>query len=178
MRLIFMFCSLVSSMTGLFAQPVHLRDGEERLWYKQPAAVWTEALPVGNGRIGAMVFGGVGEERIALNDATLWSGGPVPESINPGANQYLPALRKALFAENYPEAERLAKKMQGIWSESYLPLGDLWIRQEGLSQELRDFRSRELDLRDAVARTSYAGDDRMYTREVFVSSPDQVMVAA
>src|SRR5579871_5153756 len=68
------------------------------LWYTRPAGVWTEALPVGNGRLGAMVFGGVGEERIALNEATLWSGGPGKASVNPGASQHLPALRKALFA--------------------------------------------------------------------------------
>ena len=152
-----------------------MAQGNE-LYYKEPAKIWTEAVPVGNGRIGGMVFGGVEHERIALNEATLWSGGPVPQHINPDAKQYLPALRKAVMAEDYPEAERLARKMQGVWSESYLPLGDLLIDQRVESSELSSFRSRELDLRDGIARTSYASDDRAFGREVFVSAPDQVMV--
>jgi alpha-L-fucosidase 2 len=143
--------------------------------YREPAKVWTEALPVGNGRIGGMVFGGVEEERIALNEATLWSGGPVPEHINPDAKQYLPALRKAVMAEDYPEAERLARKMQGVWSESYLPLGDLLIGQRFEWGPSKTIWGRELDIRDAVARTHYVVNGRSY-REVFVSAPDQVMV--
>ena len=177
MRILFLFSGLVLGVTGLFAQHAPV-DGRgdltgERLWYKQPAAVWTEALSVGNGRLGGMVFGGVADERIALNEATLWSGGPVPEKINPGASQYLAPLRKALFTEDYEEAGRLARKMQGIWSESYLPLGDLRIHQDGSVGE--GYR-RELNVRDGVARTEYTLDGRRYTREVFISAPDQVMV--
>src|ERR1700761_841728 len=128
MRIVFLISALVFGTAGVFAQTHRtLAHPSERLWYKQPAAVWTEALPVGNGRIGGMVFGGGADERIALNEASLWSGGPVPASVNPDASQNLPALRKALFAEDYEEAGRLARKMQGIWSESYLPLGDLKI---------------------------------------------------
>jgi len=161
------FCILTAT-TNVTAQ-------ENRLWYDAPAKIWTEALPVGNGRIGGMVFGGVREERIGLNEATLWSGGPVPASINPEARQYLPALRKAVMEEDYPEADRLARKMQGVWSESYLPLGDLVIRQELGGGAVSDYR-RELNLRDAVARTLYRVDGVQYSREVFVSAPDQVMV--
>jgi alpha-L-fucosidase 2 len=149
---------------------------ENKLFYAEPAKVWTEALPVGNGRIGGMVFGGVRHERIALNEATLWSGGPVPESINPEAKQYLLALRKAVMAEDYPEAERLARKMQGIWSESFLPLGDLLIDQELDPGDMKTVRDRELDLRDAVAKAHYVENGRSYDRNVFVSAPDQVMV--
>ena len=149
---------------------------ENKLSYAEPAKIWTEALPVGNGRIGGMVFGGVREERIALNEATLWSGGPVPGSVNPDAKQYLPALRKAVMAEDYPEAERLAVKMQGVWSESYLPLGDLLIQQDIGDGPLEKLSRRELDLRDAVARTQYTVNGKAFSREVFVSAPDQVMV--
>ncbi|HEY4291190.1 MAG TPA: glycoside hydrolase N-terminal domain-containing protein [Puia sp.] len=161
------------------------RGAGERLWYRQPAAVWTEALPVGNGRMGGMVYGGVGNEVISLNEATLWSGGPVKDSVNPEAKQYLAPLRKALFAEDYPTAEQLARKMQGVYSESYLPLGDLRIRQGfGGSGTLVDAAavvatsvySRELDIRDGVARTKYTVNGVEYVREVFVSAPDQVMV--
>ena len=164
MRIILLLSGLVLGTTGLFAQ---------RLWYKQPATVWTEALPVGNGRLGGMVFGGVTDERIALNEATLWSGGPVPASINPGASQYLAPLRKALFAEDYEEAGKLARKMQGIWSESYLPLGDVRIHQDGNAGG--GYR-RELNIRDGIARTDYTIDGRHFTREVFASAPDQVIV--
>ncbi|HXB06142.1 MAG TPA: glycoside hydrolase family 95 protein [Puia sp.] len=151
---------------------------ENRMLYLQPAAVWTEALPVGNGRIGAMVFGGVEDERIALNEATLWSGGPVPASVNPEAKQYLPALRKAVMAEDYPEAERLARKMQGVWSESYLPLGDLRIHQEfdGGTVTASGGYSRDLLLEDGVATTKYTVNGVQYTREVFASAPDEILV--
>lgn len=154
------------------------RQYVERLWYRQPAAGWTEALPVGNGRLGGMVFGGVTDERIALNEATLWSGGPVPATINPDAKQYLPALRKAALAEDYPEAGRLARKMQGVWSESYLPLGDLRIHQEfggGVGAGPAGY-SRDLVLNDAIATTRYTVDGVDFTREVFASAPDQVLV--
>src|SRR5690242_18033336 len=81
----------------------------ERLWYKEPAVSWTDALPVGNGRLGAMIFGGVTNELIQLNESTLWSGGPVKKNSNPGASQYLPQIREALLIENdYEKAIRLA----------------------------------------------------------------------
>src|SRR5690349_11313159 len=87
-----------------------------KLWYKQPAKVWTEALPVGNGRLGAMVFGRVGEELIQLNEATLWTGGPVKTNVNPKAYENLLQAREALFKEeNYGKAYELAKNMQGYY---------------------------------------------------------------
>lgn len=154
-----------------------------RLWYKHPAEVWTEALPVGNGRLGGMVFGEVTDERIGLNEATLWSGGPVRGDVNPEASRYLPELREALFAEDYEAAEKLARKMQGVYSESYLPLGDLHIHQEFGGGAVTDGGgvvtseySRELNIRDAIARTNYTVGGVRYMREVFVSAPDQVMV--
>jgi alpha-L-fucosidase 2 len=168
MKTIFLTSGLFIWATGIFAQ------GDRQLWYRQPAKIWTEALPVGNGRLGAVVFGGITNERIALNEATLWSGGPEPEHINPGASQYLPALRKALFAEDYVEAEKLARKMQGKWSESYLSLGDLRIHQDG-EAGAGNYR-RSLDIRDGVARTQYTIGDKSYTRDVYVSAPDQVVV--
>ena len=179
MKYIFLMSGMVLSATRLFAQ------GDHSLWYTRPAKVWTEALPVGNGRLGAMDFGGIANERIALNEATLWSGGPEPQQINEGARQYLPALRQALFAEGYEEAGRLARKMQGKWSESYLPLGDLRIHQEGVrgpgvdgagsEADAGNYR-RELDIRNGVARTEYTIDGKRYIRDVYASAPDQVVV--
>ncbi|SEI59122.1 alpha-L-fucosidase 2 [Dyadobacter sp. SG02] len=145
-----------------------------KLWYKQPARNWNEALPVGNGRIGAMVFGRVNEELIQLNEETLWSGGPVNNNANPNAFQYLADVRKALENEDYKLAEELTKKIQGPFTESYEPLGDLVIRQE-IPGTVSAYR-RELDISDAVSTTSFTVDGVAFTREVFVSVPDQVMV--
>jgi alpha-L-fucosidase 2 len=97
-----------------------------RLWYEKPAAAWVEAVPIGNGRLGAMVFGDPRHERLALNEDTLWSGGP-KERNNPEAKSWLPKVREALFAGRYAEAEALAKKMQGPYNQSYQPLGDLLL---------------------------------------------------
>ncbi|HTI92480.1 MAG TPA: glycoside hydrolase family 95 protein, partial [Puia sp.] len=167
----FLLLSALTCVTiGAFAQ------ANDKLWYRQPAAVWTEALPVGNGRMGGMVYGGVGDEVISLNEATLWSGGPVKDSVNPEAKQYLAPLRKAVFAEDYPAAVELAKKMQGVYSESYLPLGDLRIHQDFIGGAKPSAYERELDIRDAVARTKYTVDGVEYVREVWVSAPDQVMM--
>src|SRR5215217_3860307 len=95
-----------------------------RLWYRQPAAQWVEALPIGNGRLGAMVFGGVASERLQFNQDTLWSGAP-SDWNNPRAKDVLLELRALLFAGKYAEADQLAKQMQGPYGQSYLPLGDL-----------------------------------------------------
>ena len=103
-----------------------MQSTQLKLWYTQPATKWVEALPVGNGRLGAMVFGGVARERIALNEDTLWSGAP-RESNNPDAREQLPAVRRAIAEGHYEEADRLTKKMQGPFTQSYLPLGDLLL---------------------------------------------------
>ncbi len=101
-----------------------------KLWYSKPASQWVEALPLGNGHIGAMVFGGVDREVIQLNENTLYSGGPVMHNINPDAYTYLPKIREALLKdEDYAKADQLTKKLQGLFTESYLPLGDVVIKQ-------------------------------------------------
>ncbi|MEJ0056217.1 MAG: glycoside hydrolase family 95 protein [Bacteroidota bacterium] len=145
-----------------------------KLWYTKPAANWNEALPIGNGRIGAMIFGGVSEELIQLNEATLWSGGPVNTNPNPQAPDFLPKVRKALEEENYPEAEALAKKMQGPFTESYEPLGDLILRFPFTTQPTDYYR--DLDISSAVATTRFKINGIEYVREQFISAPDQVMV--
>src|SRR5689334_15779112 len=104
-------------------------QNELKLWYNKPAEVWVEALPVGNGKMGAMIFGGTAMELIQLNEASLYSGGPVKKNINPEASTFLPQVRKALMDENYSLADSLCKKMQGLFTESYMPLGDIMIRQ-------------------------------------------------
>jgi len=145
------------------------------LWYRQPASAWHEALPVGNGRLGAMVFGGTARERIQLNEATIWSGQRA-DYDRVGAHQHLPEIRRLLFAGQYAEAEALtAQEMHGErplgW---YQPLGDLVLEFPG-HEAATNFR-RELDLDAAVARTTYRVGGTTFVREVFSSAPDQVIV--
>ena len=131
------------------------------LWYRQPAAQWVEALPVGNGRIGAMVFGGVQQEELQLNEGYLWSGAP-RDGNNPLAKETLPLIRKLLFEGKYMEADKLAKKMMGVYSARYLTLGSLLINSD-IPQDATQYR-RELDLNNGVARVSYMVNGIAYTR--------------
>jgi alpha-L-fucosidase 2 len=148
------------------------------LWYARPAGQWLEALPLGNGRLGAMVYGGVDDERIQLNETTLWSGGP-KDWDNPEALKTLPAIRKLIFAGKFAEAHELGKKMMGPYTQSYLPMGELRLRFDRpgseTSAEVRDYR-RLLDLDRGVAGVEYRIGEVSFSREVFISHPDQVMV--
>jgi alpha-L-fucosidase 2 len=146
------------------------------LWYDAPAKEWTEALPIGNGRMAAMVFGGVGRERIQFNEETVWAGGP-QSYAHPGAVEVLPDLRRLLLAGKQPEAEQLA--MERFMSEPlrqmpYQPLGDLelrFARQEAAT----DYR-RSLDLDTAIATTFYKAGGVTFTRRVFASYPDRAVI--
>ena len=140
--------------------------------YDKPASYFEDALPIGNGRIGGMVYGGITKDRISLNEATLWAGYPVDANMNPEAKKYLPLVREALFAGEYKKADSLTKFIQGKFSASYAPLGNL----------LMDFKvkeatrySRSLDLRRGLVNVSFDADETSYTREYFVSHPDQLM---
>ncbi len=144
------------------------------LRYGAPAADWVEALPIGNGRIGAMVFGGTERELLQLNEDTFWSGGP-KDTTTPGARAALPEVREAIRAGRFREADELAKRLQGPFTQSFLPLGDLEIthvRPEGETAEY----TRSLDLDSAVTVASYRVGGARVTREAFVSAPDQVLV--
>ena len=146
------------------------------LFYRQPAREWVEALPVGNGRLGGMVFGGVPAERIQLNEDTFWSGGPY-DPINEEALSYLPEIRQLLWEGRYKEAQDLAdQKLMGRprHLQAYQPLGDLRLVMDG-HERPTDYR-RELDLDRAVVRVRYRIGDTTFTREVFSSAPDQVLV--
>lgn len=146
------------------------------LWYRAPAASWNEALPIGNGRLGAMVFGGVEQEHLQLNEETLWSGGPYDPVVKGGAAA-LPEIRRLLFAGDIAKAHDLfGRRMMGVPYEQmkYQSLGDLLLNFPA-GRTVSDYR-RELDLDRAVARVSYRADGVTYTREVFASTPDQVLV--
>ncbi|MFP4366782.1 MAG: glycoside hydrolase N-terminal domain-containing protein, partial [Bacteroidales bacterium] len=126
------------------------------LWYDQPAKVWEEALPLGNGLTGAMVFGGVATEQFGLNDNTLWSGGPNPGNRENGP-EVLSEVRHAVFDENYDEADRLWRGMHGPYSARYLTMGDLFLEFPFSVEETEDYR-RSLDLRNALSTVSFGID--------------------
>ncbi len=146
-----------------------------RLYYLQPAGEWTEGLPVGNGRLGAMVMGGVATERLQLDQETIWAGPPVPEPVADGAPLVREA-RQAWFAGDYAKAhERMRRVMSpDIGPRSHQTLGDLWLDM-GHGGGARDY-VRQLDLDGAVATTRYRIGDIGYVREVFASHPDRVLV--
>jgi alpha-L-fucosidase 2 len=144
-------------------------------WYRQPAQQWHQAMPLGNGMIGAMVFGGVPQERIALNESSFWSGRP-HDYDNTNAFQYFPQIRDLVFADKFQEAEKMAN--DHFWGipkaqEAYQPIGDLLLSFG--STNFTDYR-RELDMKTGVAKVSYRSRDAVITREAFVSWPDRVLV--
>jgi alpha-L-fucosidase 2 len=142
------------------------------LSYTRAASKWVEALPLGNGRLGAMVFGSIGAERLQLNDDTLWSGGP-SEWNNPGAKDALPEIRALLRAGRFLDADRLSKRLMGPFTQSYLPLGDLVITFDH-GNVGGDYR-RTLDLGDAIAGVTYRTGTVRYTREILASHPADVI---
>jgi len=167
---------LLASAVMLLAQNTYAAppaDSLLKLWYQQPAKQWVEALPVGNGRIGAMVFGGIQQEELQLNEGFLWSGVP-RDGNNPAAKTLLPEMRQLLTAEKYTEATALAKKMMGTYSARYLTLGSLLIDND-IPAEVTSYK-RELDLNKGIARVSYVTNSVAYTREVFCSYPQQLLV--
>jgi alpha-L-fucosidase 2 len=146
------------------------------LWYQQPAKLWTEALPLGNGRLGAMIFGGVADERIQLNVDTLWDGGPM-NADNPKALESLPEIRRLLFDKKSQEASDLADKTmlgQPKHIKPYQTLGELFLEAPGLNGASGYTRS--LDLDTATAAVRYESDGITYGRESFASAPDDVIV--
>src|SRR5277367_2052294 len=126
------------------------------LWYRQPARTWNEALPVGNGKLGAMIFGGVAREQIALNEDSVWEGYK-RDADNTNALAALPKIRELLFADKDDDAVKLiGDTMMGIPSRlrSYQPLGDLFFYSANVGETVKNYR-RELDLNTGVAKVTY-----------------------
>ena len=146
------------------------------LWYKQPGVKWLEGMPIGNGYMGAMVFGRVQNEIIALNEGTFWSGRP-HDYTNPEGYKYFPKMRDLVFAGKYKEAEKMANEhFFGIPpnQQAYQPLGDLLLNFKN-SENVKDYY-RELDMETGIAKVTYSDDGAEYTREIFMSYPDHIMV--
>ncbi len=148
--------------------------GDLKLWYQKPAGHFNEALPLGNGSLGAMVYGQPFRETIHLNEQTLWSGGPVNLHNNPDAHTHLDDIRKALFENRFEDATAIQKKMQGVSCEAYQPMGDMLLnfRRTG---NFTDYH-RELDLATGIAASRFTFEGVDYSTEAFVSNPDQAVV--
>ena len=160
---------------ALLGRAADISSPDMVLWYRQPATNWLQAMPLGNGMIGAMVFGGVPQERIALNESSFWSGRP-HDYDDTNAFQYFPKIRDLVFADNFQEAEKMANNH--FWGipkaqEAYQPIGDLML--SFASTNFTDYR-RELDMETGIAKVTYRSGDALITREAFVSWPDRVLV--
>ncbi|MES2041160.1 MAG: glycoside hydrolase family 95 protein [Pseudomonadota bacterium] len=174
---------LMFGMAGLYgapalvmAQNAALPKNANTLWYRQPASCWEEALPLGNGRLGAMVFGRVGQERLQLNEDTLWAGAPYTPD-NPDARTALPEVRQLIADGKFKEAADLAgTHMMGkpLKLMPYGSLGDVLLTFSGVTQPAR--YERQLDLSTAINSTSFQTDYGAFSRETFASAPDQVVV--
>lgn len=145
-----------------------------KLWFDEPATYFEESLVLGNGKMGASVFGGPESDQIYLNDATLWSGEPVDPNMNPDAYKYIPQVREALAKEDYELADKLNRHIQGKFTESFAPLGTLFLNFEHKG-EVKDYY-RELDISKAISKATYQVDGIKFSREYLISHPDQIMV--
>lgn len=172
---------LLNSLLLLAATPVSFAQNKKpsvpqlpmKLWYNKASTAFEEALVLGNGQMGATVYGGAVTDLIHLNDITLWSGEPVDPYLNKDAYQHLPAVREALQRNDYAAADTLVKKLQGKFSESYAPLGNLYL-DFPVSEVTQYYR--DLDIDKAVASVQYGVAGNRIKREYFVSHPDKVMV--
>lgn len=173
-RFLVLFLSVVFvwSSAGCLAQAQ-----QHQIWFNKPAVTWNEALPVGNGRLGAMVFGGVELDRIQLNEESVWTG-KREDFVNPKATETLSRIRQLLGAGKYKEADVLAQQsMMGtkITPSTYQTLGDLTLRFKTSDQSISQYK-RQLNIHEAVATVMYQQENIQYTREVFSSAVDQVLV--
>ncbi len=171
-RTTFMLCLAMLS-TGI----MEAKEESLRLHYDRPAEYFEEALVIGNGRMGAIVYGGIGKEVISLNDLTLWTGEPDRQVYAPDAHKVIPEIRKALDNEDYRKADELNYKVQGHYSENYQPLGQLTIQHIG-EETTRGVTAyqRWLDISDATAQTQYLKGGHLVTSDYFASAPDSVIV--
>ena len=144
-----------------------------QLWYDQPAQYFEESLPIGNGKLGALIYGGTDDNIIHLNDITLWTGKPVDKDLDKDAHLWIPKIREALFREDYKTADSLQLHVQGPNSQFYQPLGTLHIKDLNLGQ-VKSYR-RQLSLDSALVRDSYVRDGLSVTREYFASAPDRMI---
>lgn len=170
--LIVVLASLVCDSAG---QPVNGVTPAAKLWYNHPASKWENALPVGNGRLGAMVFGRTDVERIQFNEETYWSGGPYSQTVQ-GGSRYLPEIQRLVFEGRFREAHTMfGRYLMGypVEQQKYQSMGDIILKFDAKG-EVKNYRL-ELDLDSAIVRVNYEQDGVRFTREIFSSSVDQVI---
>ena len=167
--------SIILTFTLFLAVFTTKASDDLTLWYSKPAEAWVEALPIGNSRMGAMIFGGIDRERIQLNDETFWAGSP-HNNNNPEGLKHLQEIRQLIFDGKEKEAEQLIDKhyMTPHHGMPYLTLGSLLINFKH-SGEASDYR-RQLDISKAVSEVSYKVVETNYRRETIASLPDGVIM--
>ena len=143
------------------------------LQYDRAADFFEESLPIGNGKLGALIYGGTDDNIIYLNDITLWTGKPVDRNLDADAHQWIPAIREALFNEDYAKADSLQLHVQGPNSQFFQPLGTLHIKDLGLGAVTDYHRSLSLD--SSIVKDSYWRDGKKIEREYFASNPDKLI---
>ena len=153
---------------------VNAQKPDKTLWYKEAGKDFNSSLVLGNGRMGASILGGAVDDKIYLNDATLWSGEPVDANKYAGMYKHLAPVREALAKENYASANGLTKKLQGKDQQSYMALGTLLLHFTHDSVAKNYYR--ELNLDSAVSKVRYTVNNVNFTREYFVSNPAKVMI--
>lgn len=172
--IVLILCLSIMSISAT-SSDLKIKKKDLRIWFTKPGTEWLEALPMGNGRIGAMVTGGVEQERLILNEATLWSGVPHDYESLPDHTSHLDSIARMISTGDYAGADAYGNKyLTGKASPVYQPLGDLLFNFESAG----DFSNytRELDLSEAVSKTFYRRDGVNFTREVFVSHPDDAVI--
>jgi alpha-L-fucosidase 2 len=157
----------------LFAQSLFAQQTPLKLWYDKPAEYFEEALVVGNGNQGATIFGGTKTDKIFLNDITLWSGEPVDPYMNRDAHKAFPTVKEALKRDDYKAADSLIRQIQGKFSESFAPLGTMYL---DFGHENPTEYYRDLSLDDAVSKVSYKAGRNTITKEYFYSHPDKAFI--
>ena len=162
------YFSLLFGVLGISAQQPAMR-----LWYDRPADYFEETLPIGNGKLGALIDGGVKDNTIYLNDITLWTGHPVNHEEDKGAHVWIPSIRKALFAEDYALADSLQLHVQGPNSQYFQPLGTLHIFDD--NEGAYSGYTRELDLDQSLCHDQYTQNGNTFRREYFANYPDKVI---
>lgn len=163
-------------LSALLCQMAMAQEQEQApmvLQYDKPATYFEESLPIGNGKLGALVYGGTDDNIIYLNDITLWTGKPVDRNLDADAHKWIPAIREALFNEDYKLADSLQLHVQGPNSQYYQPLGTLHIKDLGIG-EITKYQ-RTLDIDSAIVRDSYKRNGKLITREYFASNPDKLI---
>ncbi len=175
MKKLFSLFSLAIAMMAC-AQPVKVAGDQERLWYDAPAGRWLEALPLGNGQMAAMVFGGIADETIQLNESTFWSGSP-HDNNSKTSLEHLDEVRQLIYAGREEEAEALINKefIPGPHGQRFLTLGSLRMHFENMPEKVDDY-CRDLDLTRAVAGVGFTADGVRYSRSAFASMRDRAIV--